>query len=279
MAIGKEIETRGHIVGFREEISKAAALTDDEFFTWFDNAKDKDTAFIRGSWDFMIHIALPCSQFLSTPEDKVALEIGHGGGRILAAARGYFKNVIGIDIHENNDRVERELKTRGIHNFQLIKTKGREIPIEDNSIDCVYSFVVLQHVEKVEVFKNYLKEAHRILKPNGVAVLYFGRKFTLSLNRSSKVLYLVDKFAERFLLPKGFQELPARVNCTNLIVALPYARSLARKIGFYVLSDLVSRKKVPDGIRLYGGQNGLIMKKSNSNLKSQRINITIYILQ
>ena len=129
MVTGKKIETRGHVVGFREEISKAAASTDDEFFTWFNGAKDKDTAFIRGSWDFMVHIALPSSKFLSAPEERVALEIGHGGGRILAAASRCFKNVIGVDIHENNEKVGNELIKRGIDNFRLIKTEGKEIPV------------------------------------------------------------------------------------------------------------------------------------------------------
>jgi ubiquinone/menaquinone biosynthesis C-methylase UbiE len=180
MAIGKTVETRGHVVGFKEEISRAASSSDDEFFSWFDSAKDKNAAFIRGSWDFMVHIALPCSQFLSTPEDKVALEIGHGGGRMLAAASRYFRNLIGIDVHDNNEKVDRELIARGINNYRLIRTEGKEIPIDDNSIDCVYSFIVLQHVEKIDVFNNYLIEAHRILKPGGFAVLYFGRKYTFS---------------------------------------------------------------------------------------------------
>lgn len=133
--------------------------------------------------------------------------------------------------------------------------------MEEDSVDFVYSFIVLQHVEKMGVFENYLNETYRILKPNGIAVLYFGRKSILSLNRSSRILYFVDRFVEYFLLPKGFQELPAKINCTNLIVSLSYARSLARKTGFEVLSELVSHKKVPDGITLYGGQNGLVMRK------------------
>jgi hypothetical protein len=81
------------------------------------------------------------------------------------------------------------------------------------------------------------------------------------MNRRSKLLYLADRIAERILLPKGFQDLHARVNCTNLIVSLPYARSLARNAGLKVLSELVSHKKVPDGIKLYGGQNGFVIGK------------------
>ena len=262
MAVGNKIETRGHIIGFKEEISKAAAINDDLFFTWFDSAKDKHAAFIRGNWDFMIRIALPCSPYLANPENKIALEIGHGGGRILAAACNYFQKVVGVDIHDNNDKVDVELKSKGLISYQLMQTNGNEIPVEDSSIDLVYSFIVLQHVEKISIFKNYLKEAFRILKAGGLAVLYFGRKGILSNNKRSKILFLMDKLAEPFLLPKGFQEIQAKVNCTNLVISLSHAKLLAKKEGFTVLSQLVSHKSVPDGIQLFGGQHGLVLKKN-----------------
>jgi ubiquinone/menaquinone biosynthesis C-methylase UbiE len=261
MTAGKNIEKRGHIIGFQEEISNAANSSDDDFYTWFNSARDKDASFIRGSWDFILHIALPASKFITKPEDKVALEIGHGGGRILAAASRHFKNVIGIDIHDNNQKVESELIERGICNFKLLQTNGSDIPLEDASIDFVYSFIVLQHVEKYQIFKKYLQEAYRVSKPGAVLVLYFGRKYKYSIEKSSKIFYLIDKIAEQFVLPKGYQELPARVNSTNLRVSLFHAKQLAKNTGFEVLEDLVSHKKVPDGIKLYGGQNGLVLRK------------------
>lgn len=261
MAIGKKIETRGHIVGFREEIAKAAESTDNGFFTWFDHAKDKEDAFARGDWDFIHHIYRPCVKFITTPENKIALEIGHGGGRILAAACHSFKTVIGIDIHDNNAKVEDELRKRGITNFRLIKTGGLDIPLEDESVDFIYSFIVLQHVEKYKIFENYLKESYRLLKTNGIAVLYFGRKYWLSKNRGSRLLYQIERFAEHLLLLKGYQELPARVNSTNLIVSLVHAKALAQSLGFDVLCELVSRKHAPEGIILFGGQNGLVIRK------------------
>ncbi len=51
------------------------------------------------------------------------------------------------------------------------------------------------------------------------------------------------------------------MNETNLQISLSHARKVARKIGFLLLADLVSNKNVPDGIRLYGGQNGLVLAK------------------
>ena len=261
MVTSKKIEDRGHIVGFKEEISKVALSSDDNFFTWFNSSADKNASFVRGSWDFAVHIAMPSSKYLSIPEEKIALEIGHGGGRLLAAASRHFKRVIGVDIHDHNQKVEDALKERGVENFSLMKIDGKEIPVESNSVDLVYSFIVLQHVEKYDIFENYFKETFKVLKRNGIAILYFGRRSKLSINRSSKVLYLADRFMESILLPNGFKELPARVNETNLLVSLSHAKSLARKMGFEILSDLVSHKQVPDGINLFGGQNGLLLRK------------------
>ena len=260
MPIGKEIEHRSHILGFKEAISRAAS-SDDQFFTWFDSAKDKETAFVRGSWDFMYHIALPVSAFVSWPEDMIALEIGYGGGRILAAASRYFKYVIGVDIHEEGEKVENELKRRGIDNYRLVKTRGNNLPLESASVDLVYSFIVMQHIEKMEIFRSYLFEIHRVLKPAGIAVLYFGRKCVLSHGKTFKCLYYFDRFMEQVLLPRGFLELPVRVNEINLIVSLSHAKSLMKGLGFNVLDSLVSRKKVPDGIKHFGLQNGLVVRK------------------
>jgi len=261
MATGEKIETRGHIIGFREEIDRAARRGKDAFFTWFDSAQNTDVVFLRGQWDFMVHIGLPLSRYISNPEDKVVLEIGHGGGRILLAACRSFKKAIGVDVHNNNKLVETELKSRGAFNFELLRADGGSIPVEDSTVDIVYSFIVLQHVEKIDIFKCYLEETYRVLKCGGIAILYFGRKCFCSLNSNSYFSYLTDCLLERLLLSKGFKELPAKVNCKNLIISLRYAEKLAKRCGFLTLKKCVSHKKVPDGISLYGGQHGLVLKK------------------
>jgi len=261
MNTGKEIEKRNHIVGFREEIDSVVEKGKDAFFGWFNNASNTNMAFIRGQWDFIVHIGMPLSSHIANPEDKIALEIGYGGGRILAAASKSFKKVIGVDIHNNGKLVETELEKRGISDFELFQTDGNSIPIESSTVDVVYSFIVLQHVEKIAIFKEYLNETYRVLKPGGIALLYFGRKHLFSSGRKSKLLYLMDRFAEKLLLRKGFKEFPAKVNCTNLVISPVYVKKLAKKIGFQVLGKCVSHKNVPDGISLYGGQHGLILKK------------------
>lgn len=261
MPTGKEIENRGHILGFKEEISKAANKSEDDFFTWFNESKDKDAAFVRGHWDFSYHILRPSWKYVASPEEKNALEIGYGGGRILAAASHYFNSVTGIDVHDNSELVDAELHRRGVLNAKLLRTAGDSIPLDSGTIDFVYSFIVLQHVEKYEIFSTYLKEIYRVMKPEGIAVLYFGRKSYFSLGKSSRLLLFADMVLETFLLRHGYREFPARVNETNLVISSFHARNLARSLGFEILNSMVSRRKVPDGIKLFGGQNGLVLKK------------------
>jgi ubiquinone/menaquinone biosynthesis C-methylase UbiE len=190
-----------------------------------------------------------------------ALEIGHGGGRLMAAAARSFERVIGVDVHDHNPLVATELQRRGIQNFELFCGSGAELPVATASVDFVYSFIVLQHVEKFRVFESYVREAGRVLRPGGIAVLYFGRKSTLSQSRASRLRYRLDRVLERVRMPKGFEEAQAQVNVTNLRVSLPRAKRVARSAGFEVVADLVSGRRAPDGSRLYGGQNGLVLRK------------------
>lgn len=261
MEVTNHIQPAGHVRGFREAITAMARVNDDAFFGWFDHTEDTESAFVRGSWDFMLHIARPLAPWLARPEQRVALEIGHGGGRILAAASRCFQTVIGVDIHDENEKVQAALRARGVTNARLMKTEGALLPVESELVDCVYSFIVLQHVETYSVFTRYFEETFRVLKPGGIAVLYFGRRYRWSFNRSSRLLYAADRLMEPVLLRHGYEELPAPVNSTNLRVSLRHAKSLSRSLGFSVMRTLVSRRKVPDGVTLYGGQHGLVLRK------------------
>jgi len=260
MAIGDKIEDRSHIVGFKEEIS-AASADEDRFFTWFDAAQDARTAFINGAWDFSYHIALPAIRHLSHPESQVALEIGVGGGRLLAAASRHFGRALGVDIHENLHLTRQKLHAMGCTNTEVMKSDGTSIPVDAGSVDFVYSFIVFNHLEKRAIAADYLREAHRALRPGGLAVLYCGRFAPFSQNRRGAWRVWLDRLAELAYVPRGWKELPARVNCTNLPSTLPHFRRMARDAGFDVLDHVVSRKKVPNGVNTYGMQHGLVLRK------------------
>ena len=256
-----KIYPANQISDFRSQIDQAAGKSRDAFFTWFNEGAGADGSFVQGSWDFGIHIAYPLTVYIERPEELTCLELGHGGGRLLSAASRHFAKAVGVDIHDNNDLVLDELRQRGVRNVELHSSDGSSIPLADSGLDVVYSFIVLQHVEKIEVFKAYLRETYRVLRPGGFALLYFGRKVKWSINKKAQLLFRLDCLAENHWLPKGFMEIPAEVNHTNLLITRKFAKKLALGFGFRFLDYVVSYKSVPGGFGRYGGQHGILLSK------------------
>ncbi len=79
---------------YRSETKRLEQTSRDAFFSFFDNASNADEAAIRGAWDFAVHVALPLAPYIDNPEEKAALEIGYGGGRLLLAASRFFHKAI-----------------------------------------------------------------------------------------------------------------------------------------------------------------------------------------
>lgn len=263
MTVGGFPGKGGHAEGFIEEIGKAA-MDEDDFFTWFDTSENKEAAFAKGSDDFqdeILSVALPYLGEPSALSTKVALEIGCGGGRLLAAASPLFDRVLGVDIHGQLDKVKEELQARGCGNVALHRITGDALPVETGQVDFVYSYIVLQHVERISVVQNYVREVARVLRPGGVAVLYFGRYCPWSYGRASAALVALDRWLARYALPGGYKELVARVNCVNLLVGESFARDLALQNGLTPVHAMVSRR--PGRPRsAFGGQHGLVMVKA-----------------
>lgn len=165
---------REHFDDWREQIDRASDL-DAEFLSYFDTSDSVEQAYIQGEWDFAHHIlkddVLP---LIGEPFEAKVLEIGFGGGRLLAAASRYFSHVYGVDIHKHFPKVENLLETRQVNNFTLLEGNGSNIPLEKESIDFIYSFIVLQHLPTIDVLESYFKEVKRVLKKGQPACLYIG---------------------------------------------------------------------------------------------------------
>jgi ubiquinone/menaquinone biosynthesis C-methylase UbiE len=258
MAIGNK-KTTNHLEGFKAEINKVSKSNATDFFNWFDESGGNvETNFVKGQCEFTLYILTPTLGLTQNLKDKTILEIGYGGGRLLAEASRSFKHAIGVDIHENDSFVKEEFKKRNITNFALLKNDGKTLPVKDSSINLIYSFIVLQHIEKISTFDSYMQETYRALEEGGIAILFFAKLYRLSLNNTSKTLYTLDKLLEK-IHHKGYREIITNVNCVNLKVSLPYAEKRARKVGFTIIKKGVS-KKLPD-LTKYGGQHYLILKK------------------
>ena len=99
------------------------------------------------------------------------LEIGCGAGRITQALAAEFVGVVAIDVSADMLDLARLVAPA---NVTLEQVGGAEIPLEDRSVDAVFTCHVLQHLEGLDVVAAYLREIHRVLKPGGTAMVQVG---------------------------------------------------------------------------------------------------------
>lgn len=237
-----------HHAKYCAAIKQARAESAFAFQSWFNMGLSESMHQIvaRGYWDFTCHILTPTvCMHVERPEEKTALEIGYGGGRLMNAACSYFGHVMGVDIHDEHDAVQAFLHAQGKHNFKLIQTLGTTIDVPSASVDFVYSFIVLQHLPSFEVFRGYIAETYRCLKPGGVAQLYFG-KFS-RLHPLYQLTFLWQGYREAYHKP---------ANHITLVVRMSKAKHLCTHHGFRVVQSGTSYTKAPDGyMQKPGGQH------------------------
>ncbi len=153
-----------------------------DFLNWFDKTSSIEDSIQKGQSDWEGRLT-NFSDFKDI-DKNTCLEIGFGGGRLLAAASKYFDSVIGIDIHEAFDKTENFLKSQNINNYDLMRRRDIE-DIKDKSVDFVYSFIVFQHFDSFEEIDFYLKQIKRVLAPKGYVHIFWGKLNATAMQRFS----------------------------------------------------------------------------------------------
>ena len=103
---------------------------------------------------------------LLTSRDNI-LEIGCGIGRMTEFLAADFKKVFCLDISKTMINMAKE-RLGQLKNVSFIETDGTTIPIKDESIDIVFSYIVFQHIKSKDMIKKYFEQAGRVLKPKGI---------------------------------------------------------------------------------------------------------------
>ncbi len=107
------------------------------------------------------------------PVEKTVLDCGAGGGRpplALFKARGY--QTTGIDISKERIDMTNQFAEKYNIDLNIIEGDMRNIPFEDNSFGCVFSFNTIFHMNKKDIEKA-IKEMLRVLKPGGLLYVNF----------------------------------------------------------------------------------------------------------
>ena len=134
-----------------------------------------------------------------------AADVGCGAGRYDLLLFQHLNNLhlTCIDVNESMlQQVAEYLTHHQCLRFQTLRANGNDIPLEDHSLDCVFTFNAIHHFDLIQFIRN----AVRLIKPNGNVFMYtrlssqnagnvWGRYFPFFLEKETR-LYERDEIEE-----------------------------------------------------------------------------------
>ena len=102
--------------------------------------------------------------WLPNKHDLTVLDLGSGTGFFTDLLASSYKQVIGLDISNKMLNFAKENRNKNIH---WLEADAHKIPLQDNSIDFIYSNLVIQWFDPLD---KAIKEIFRVLKPGGLLI-------------------------------------------------------------------------------------------------------------
>jgi SAM-dependent methyltransferase len=144
------------------------ASEDAYYFVAFSRRLQNDREFFQTADEVLAWIRHEMRRLPGPPHDCTALEIGCGPARLIRPLSESFHQIYGVDVSDRMIEIARR-NLAGIGNAQVSVNSGADLSaFADESIDFVYSYAVFQHIPSREVVLQYLREAVRVLKTNGL---------------------------------------------------------------------------------------------------------------
>ena len=109
--------------------------------------------------------------------DSHTLQIGCGIGRVERHLASLVNHAYGVDLSEEMLQIASNW-LRGIDNITLLKTDGQRLPLPDESIDTVFSFLVFIHISSPSVWQALFIETYRVLRLGGYFLFTFESEAT-----------------------------------------------------------------------------------------------------
>ncbi|MBI5358574.1 class I SAM-dependent methyltransferase [Candidatus Amesbacteria bacterium] len=121
---------------------------------------------------------------LGTRHFQTALDLGGGYGRLASFLTSYAKQVLLVE-PSLKQRNFAKSHLKGIKNIKILAGTCQKTKLPDQSCDLVVMVRVMHHLTETSIVLN---EIHRILKPNGVAIIEFAN----SLNLKSRIMSFIS---------------------------------------------------------------------------------------
>jgi malonyl-CoA O-methyltransferase len=102
--------------------------------------------------------------WLPNKHDLTVLDLGSGTGFFTDLLASSYKQVKGLDISNKMLNFAKDNRNKNIH---WLEGDAHKIPLQDNSIDFIYSNLVIQWFDPLDTA---VKEIFRVLKPGGLLI-------------------------------------------------------------------------------------------------------------
>lgn len=160
------------------------------------------------------------------------LDIGCGNGKLFEVVRDKKVDYIGIDNSEKLIEIAKEKYPEA--KFQV--ADALSLPFPNNFFDKIYSISVLQHIPSEEFRLQFLREAKRILRPEGLFILRVWDLWRRKKGRKLILRYTLLKLIRKSKLDFKDIFLPWR-NSLGKILIRRYLHCFTKK----ELEDLVKK--------------------------------------
>ena len=145
-------------------------------------------------YDYLTHLSryVFFSKFINKDARVLDAACGTGYGSYYIA--GSSGSVIGLDLSDKAINYAKiRYSTRNNNIIFKVADLERKIPINVSSIDAVFSFETIEHLQNIDTF---LKQCHRILKDNGILILSTPNK---NLSHSNNPHHINELYLDELL--------------------------------------------------------------------------------
>ncbi len=154
------------------------------------------------------------------------LEIGCGIGRLTFNLADKYGNICGLDVSNEFLRIANSNNT--FANVQFIKIENeRLLTSQASAYDIVFSMEVFHYLE-LEVLKNYIADAYRLLKPGGIFVFQINtQNFKLRTRLSLGFRAFLNSIGIKY-----WRDSPTSLDANRKYFTVPFIKDLLIKSRF-----------------------------------------------
>lgn len=154
---------------------------------------DAESFFASGEQDYCRLVEPVLSQMGFEPTGKAMLEVGCGAGRMTQSFARRFGSVCAFDVSPEMQK-QAQLHLRNLSNVRWVLGDGATLsPLDSESLDFVFSYLVLQHLPTERLVRHFVGEMLRVLRPGGAFLFQFNSATRPTMNWKGRLTWgIVD---------------------------------------------------------------------------------------